>query len=165
VRVHQPASVRRLPVYKDIPIPFTALVDRHGVPDFKVIDQAKHQLCLQERRCGICGEQMGRFICFIGGQGSLNSRAFVDAPMHEACARFAFTLCPFLLGRKGYSEHVKDHGPEYAMQSDIGGQTERPTEMGLFITTGFAVTRSRHGETILMAEAPHRITLIPSPSI
>jgi hypothetical protein len=131
-----PKSIRDLPTYRGLPVPFTVLwVD--GVPDFKVTDPAKVALCVSDRLCGMCGLVMGDEVAFIGGDLSLTNRLFTDPAMHEECARFALTVCLFLLGQKGYAENPK-HG---SMNPDVS--TEAPERIGLLITDGWEIVRIR----------------------
>jgi len=78
--------------YQGNQVPFT-LTWVNGHPDFTTIDRAKVTACLIEGLCGICGEELGDQVAFVGGH---NSTAFHDPPNHPVCADVAFTHCPFL---------------------------------------------------------------------
>jgi hypothetical protein len=92
-----------------LPIPFSALIDEDGKPDFRINDIAKVTKCMVYRLCGVCGLPLEEFIWFTGGPLCEASHFFADPPMHEECARYALKACPFLSGkREEYSERGTD---------------------------------------------------------
>ena len=94
-----PDFLAHLPRFGEYPVPFTQMwID--GKPDFRVVDPEKSLKCIQEKLCAICGVKLGEFCYFIGGPLSKQNRLFVDPPMHEQCAVFASTVCPFVSGEK-----------------------------------------------------------------
>lgn len=81
---------------RKLPVPFANLILDDGTPDFTTIDAAKTVRCAWERLCGVCGKEMDYWIAFLGGPKSAETRAYLDPPMHEYCARAAVVLCPFI---------------------------------------------------------------------
>lgn len=53
--------------------------------------------CAEERRCGICGKDIGYWVAFVGGPRSAASRAYQDPPFHPECADFAMQTCPHIV--------------------------------------------------------------------
>lgn len=63
-----PARIQNLPVdpVRKFPVPwFVAWVD--GKPEFRAADQRKLVIAIQEKRCWVCGEPLGRFMTFVVG--------------------------------------------------------------------------------------------------
>lgn len=83
-------------------IPF--MVDATRVPlDFKVLDPSHVEACAMRGRCGVCGRKIKRGpIALIGPDD--DRRCFADPWMHPACADSAMRQCPFLSGRRDWSE-------------------------------------------------------------
>jgi hypothetical protein len=141
----QVAALPRDP--RGYPVFFAVYVDAEGTPDFRVTDDAKRRQCWRERRCGICGDELGYWLWFIGGERSVANRLFSDPPMHEDCARYAMAVCPFLARPQAkYAPDVE----ERADRLEEGGaevhvtdttQTKRPAHMALYRTRRFEVVQ------------------------
>lgn len=80
------------------------MVDARRRPiDFKVLDAAHVEACAVRGRCGVCGARIRRGpLAFIGPDDG--RRCFADPWMHPACAGLAMRQCPFLGGRRDWSE-------------------------------------------------------------
>lgn len=96
-----PDRMKKLAVWHGFPIPYVNVVN-DGVPDFRCTDQLKMQRCMNNRRCGICGQEIPRteWCYFISGEEALEDRLFMDPAMHRECAYYAAKVCPFLAGTK-----------------------------------------------------------------
>src|SRR6266849_8195457 len=106
-----PDHLSHLPVWHELPVPFTVMwID--GVPDFRIVDHEKKHRCVMERLCAICGKRMYTF-WFVGGPLSLEeSNLFMDPAQHEQCARYAIQTCPFLNGTRTKSNTAQPIPPE-----------------------------------------------------
>ena len=122
-------------------------VDANGVPDFTVLDEAKVLACVRDSTCGLCGEPIDYWFTFVGGPLSVANRSFLDPAMHEECARYALSVCPFLLGQHGYAERPARPGLHRDDEPAI-----RPDRFALYVTRGFRV---RHG--VILALPAKRI--------
>lgn len=91
-----PARLARLPrTPTGLPIPyFVAQVD--GRYDFRVVDARKVRPAIQHRLCWLCGQPMGRMMCFVVGPMCIVNRVSSEPPMHRDCAEYALRACPFL---------------------------------------------------------------------
>ena len=93
-----PPAVARLPRdRRGYPI-FATIVqpeDNDGEPDFAVLDPLRVARCVRDRLCGVCGEVLGYWIAFIGGDLCLKNPLF-PFPMHPECARYSTRACPHL---------------------------------------------------------------------
>lgn len=81
---------------RGLPIPYSQFIDQDGKPDFRVLDDQRVARCLRYRLCGLCGQQLGKHIFFVGGPLCVDNGLFHDPPMHRECAEFALRACAHL---------------------------------------------------------------------
>lgn len=126
-----PQRIAQLPRdERGLPIPRAVLVDKNGVPDFRVIDIQKWLKLLKFRCCGICGCYLGPKCYFVGGPMAIESKTFHDLPMHEECARYALATCPYLaLPKFGYAKRIEH--PDVQLYENPASSSERPEKFGL----------------------------------
>ena len=99
----QPKKLARRPQFRGMPVPFTAMIDKNGVPDFKTTDTRQWYKCAKEDLCGLCGRPNKKgAVVFIGGGVCKETLCFFDPGMHAACAIYALRVCPFLAHKVGY---------------------------------------------------------------
>jgi hypothetical protein len=67
-----------------------------GRPRFPIMDAAKWQRAVRERRCWVCGQPLGARMTFVIGPMCLVNRTTAEPPCHHDCATFAARACPFL---------------------------------------------------------------------
>jgi hypothetical protein len=91
-----PNKMRSLPVdHRGFPVPwFVAWVD--GEPQFPIADGRKFAVALNQRRCWVCGHELGRLEAFVIGPMCVVNRTTGEPPCHLECARFSARNCPFL---------------------------------------------------------------------
>lgn len=71
--------------------------------DFKMLDADRVAECATRGKCGVCGQRIKRGpIAFIGPDDG--RRCFADPWMHPPCAEQSMARCPFLSGRRDWSE-------------------------------------------------------------
>jgi hypothetical protein len=152
-----PEAIKRLPRdARGYPIPWAQFRGDDGAADFRTVDQGLVDRCIDERLCGICGEQLAQWVVFIGGPACLTYRLFKDPAMHPACAAFAAIACPFIAGAyTRYSTAPPPSGPGVASHVDPNMQDHirRPSRMYLFTTRGFR--RKRVGREVYIYAAPY----------
>lgn len=94
-----PGSMQRLQRdHRGFPVPWFVdrQADRDGEPDFRVMDPEKLQRAVTQRRCWVCGGQLGRYLCFVIGPMCGVNRNTAEPPCHRSCAEFSALNCPFL---------------------------------------------------------------------
>lgn len=101
-----PRKMRRLPLdYRGYPVPwFAAWTDeegnqtRRGVgePDLRLMGGDAVVEAINESRCWICGEKLGKYKAFVIGPMCAINRINSEPPSHVDCADFAGRACPFL---------------------------------------------------------------------
>ena len=151
-----PARIAKLPRdVRGLPITFVTLVNKDGIPDFKVVDLDKRQQAMTKRLCGICGEQLEYWMAFIGGPISCGNRFFFDPPMHIECAEYSKLVCPYLLNPKFVSSPLIE-APEFTITVDKSSIAGRPEKMGILITKGYDIVQQR-GQDYFHARAAKEI--------
>jgi len=91
-----PARMSALPVdERGYPVPwFVHWSD--GKPDFRIMDNVKRAVAVTQRKCWLCGGQLGRFQAFVIGPMCAINRVTQEPPSHKDCAIYAAMACPFL---------------------------------------------------------------------
>lgn len=109
-----PAKMRQLPIdARGFPVPwFVAWID--GEPHFPIADGYKLLVAVRDRRCWVCGGDLGRLMAFVIGPMCAVNRVSSEPPSHPECARFSARNCPFLTkpNMKRVGEHLHPHGVE-----------------------------------------------------
>lgn len=148
--MHRPRDARGLP------IPYSQFIDGDGVPDFRVLDDIKVQHCLRARLCGLCGEQMGRHIFFVGGPLCVENGLFHDVPMHKECAEFALRACAHLNRSKGKYNSTAPLPDEPGLRIAKGnmGTDDKAEYFALMHTTGYEAKRGPDGMIYIRAALP-----------
>jgi hypothetical protein len=92
-----PARFLKLPLdHRGYPVPKFVLRKPDGTYDFRVIEPGWREACIRRRLCWLCGEKMGRFMCFVIGPMCAINRNTAEPPCHRECAEFAVQACPFM---------------------------------------------------------------------
>jgi hypothetical protein len=94
-----PARMQRLPVDpRGYPVPWIVQMGNGGTPHFIINDSLKRARCVEEDRCGICGNPLMRGRWFAGGPASAfhPNGAYIDPPMHKECMEYAMQVCPYI---------------------------------------------------------------------
>lgn len=100
LKVAMPKRVAALPVSeKGYPVPwFVAWIN--GKPDFRVVDPKKIVDAYHDKRCWVCGQQLGVYKTLAIGPMCVINRTTSEPPSHKDCAIFAAQACPFLVNPK-----------------------------------------------------------------
>ena len=134
-------------------IPFAQFIKTDGTPDFTTMDHHRVLKCLRYRTCGICGEQLGRHVYFVGGDLCVANRYFYDPPMHRECAIYCLETCPHLARSKGRYRPPPTKPPDGGVKLIVGAMvTDVKAEyFALMHTTAFTYGQSADG--MLVAKA------------
>lgn len=145
---------------RGLPIPFLVLRDPGtGKPNFTINDHRKHQRCLKEDLCAICGEGLTRGRWFIGGPGAAfhDRGCYLDPPVHGPCAHYALQVCPYLAAPK-YSGRLDDLGFDWSEHPDsmmLIDKTSLPDRPEIFVAV-MAVGQSLVGDALNPYVKPKR---------
>jgi hypothetical protein len=116
-----PKSLRHLRTFAGLPVPFTVKWNDDG-PDFAELDPKLWLEAVEKKLCNVCGEKLGEWAFYIGGELCFNNRSFLDPPMHRNCAALAVKMCPFLNGKR--NGEYRPEGIQHPLQS-----LDRPKKM------------------------------------
>ena len=140
-----PDRLKSFPLYKGMLVHYTVHVRNDGVPDFRIVNEANRIRCAAEGLCNLCGQPLEPVMCFIGGERSGASRVFIDGPMHEECAKYSISVCPYLKNENWqHSEREAKAEPGYEIRTISAVLIGRP-KMGLFYTDGYQLAKLEQG--------------------
>lgn len=142
-----PERIAHLPVdHRGFPVPwFVAWID--GKPDHRVADMKKFWPAINESRCWICGDPLGRHKAFLLGPMCAITRTISEPPAHLECARFAAQACPFLAIPE---KRRRAAGlPADATMSD-NGTRRNPGAILLWVTNSYTVMHDPGGPGYLL---------------
>ncbi len=134
-------------------IPFAQFIDKSGEPQFKIMDDELVTRCLNYRLCGLCGEQMGRHVFFIGGDLCVANGFFYDPPMHKECAEYALRTCPHIVHTIGKYGRIPDPEPLGAGRLGVGAMGAA-SRFALLHGERYTYRRDQGGMMLIRAELP-----------
>jgi hypothetical protein len=128
------------------PVPWIVQRDLTGRPFFVMNDVAKVVACGRQKLCGICGQKLERDSWLIGGPGAAfhEHGAFLDPPMHKACATYALRVCPYIAARYTgrVDEALVSHGKWDPRQRTIKEDGMLPEQPPFFVLARAATVRA-----------------------
>lgn len=142
------------------PIPFVVLIDRSGQPQFTINDVRRTSACINRKLCSICGKRFDDGMWFVGGSRCFTHEhgAFIDPPMHHACAEYALRVCPFLAA-PSYAKRIDDRKLKPANMPDDMALARvdhmppsQPERFGLGCTRAYRLVHPGPGETIFVID-------------
>lgn len=129
------------PVYQGFVIPYSILVV-NGIPDFKTSDSERWLECATKRLCAICGARLDYWAWYIGSDTAADAGLFIDLGMHEECAFYSASVCPFIACGKEYAQNVRvPEGYVY-----LAAPAKRPAKM--------VASRRRRDQLTILANGP-----------
>lgn len=147
--------IRQLPVdRRGYPVPwFVAFVN--GEPDHRIADGRKKVLAIQEKRCWICGDFLGRYLAFVIGPMCAVNRISADPPMHADCAEWSVKACPFLS-----RPHARRREGGKSDAVEVAGHmiARNPGVSILWITKDLQLVQDGSGGILFGIGAPQTIT-------
>lgn len=139
-----PGRLNRLPrTAAGLPIPwFVAWKD--GRYDFRVVDARKLEPAVKHRLCWLCGQQIGRMMCFVVGPMCVVNRVSSEPPMHRDCAEYALQACPFLTQP---SRERREGGGLMPVDPHMAGIPilRNPGAAALYVTRSYTVAKVTGG--------------------
>lgn len=150
-----PARVKALPVSpKGFPVPwFVAWID--AVPDFRVADQAKMRRAIKERRCWVCGGELGRMMAFPIGPMCAINRTISEPPSHRDCAIWSALNCPFLANPR---MRRREAGlPEEIIPAAGHGLKRNPGSVAVWITRRYRPFQPPGGGVLFELGEPEEV--------
>jgi hypothetical protein len=151
-----PKRIARLPVSsRGFPVPwFVAHVN--GDWDFRVIAPGKTVQAIRQKRCWICGDVLGSYLCFVVGPMCTVSRTSAEPPSHAECGQYAAIACPFLTNPR-MRRNEKDMHPD---KIDAPGQMilRNPGVTALWITKSYRLFNDGNDGVLIEMGDPTNVT-------
>lgn len=151
-----PACLRDLPLCpkRKLPVPFAAARYPDGTGEFTIIDPQRVALCARHRLCGVCGDALGRWVAFLGGEASADPArgAYSDPGMHPACCEAALGLCVFIARPRVPRRTVPINVVDVSTPAGFADDDDRVKTWVMVIARDYQVvgTRTREGGTALL---------------
>jgi hypothetical protein len=137
-----PKRLRRRPIERGYPVPwFVAFVDGHY--DFRVIGSGKIKQAGIEKRCWICGDQIGVNLCFPIGPMCAINRISSEPPSHFECAEWSSRACPFLLNKE--PERRTSNLPQGVVDAAGCPINRQPGVILLWVTNSYRIVQGSIG--------------------
>jgi len=149
-----PTRMQNLPLQRGYPVPwFVAKVK--GEYDFRIVDPLKFGRAIQNKRCWICGGQLGAYMAFTIGPMCAVNRINSEPPSHKECALYAVQACPFLsMPQMKRNEHKLEKDkilPAAGMHIE-----HNPGAMAIWITKAYKVMTVENG-VLLSLGSPEEV--------
>lgn len=93
-----PERIKALPVFRGYPVPWFVAYPNgpDGEPEFRTADAKKWIAAVQQKRCWVCGQQLGAHLAFVLGPMCGITRTTSEPACHRECAEWSIHYCPFL---------------------------------------------------------------------
>lgn len=153
-----PDKMRRLPLdERGYPVPwFVAWLD--GKPEFRAMDPKKYRQAIHERRCWVCGDQLGVNIAFVAGPMCGINRTSAEPPSHYSCAVWSARNCPFLANpRQVRREDEIINNPKLVEQAAGHALTRNPGVAMVWVCRGFEMFRDGKNQPLITMGEPDRV--------
>jgi len=162
-----PKRLKQRPQFKGLPIPYIALINDDGKPDFRVTDEAKRHSVMMNKWCQLCGQPLGKFSFFVGGKKAAAANQYFEPGCHLDCLIYAMRVCPFIAGKmqhvdlakvqKEYEQQVSRVAEGVRIQADDSFTVEKDEYWVIKKAIGWSYVRT-HGNTILLIPAAVKTT-------
>jgi hypothetical protein len=152
-----PARMRNLPVDKrGFVVPwFVDFDDKAKEWEFRAMDSSKLVRAIKEKRCWVCGEQLGRYLVFIAGPMCGVNRTSGEPPCHRECALWSMSNCPFL-NNPEYERRV-DEVIGYQDDSRVGAIQRNPGIAMLWTTRDYSIWKPQPNQVLITMGEPIQV--------
>lgn len=153
-----PQRLLKLPLdERGYPVPwFVAWVE--GKPEFRAADGHKLRQAIHDRRCWVCGEQLGVRMTFVVGPMCGINRTAAEPPSHKECAVWSARNCPFLsnAGRRRREDEAIN---EETISANVPGLaiTRNPGVVLLWTTRKYSLFRDVRGGVLIKIGDPEEV--------
>ena len=155
-----PQRMRSLPISDEgYPIPYFVpwITDAEGrrYPEFRAMDTEKFFHAIRHKRCWLCGNPLGKYLCFPIGPMCAITRTSAEPPSHLECAEYGARACPFLTqprmrrnemdlpeGRGVAGLAIERNPGCVVIWSTLSYKTFKPPGGGIFFEIGEPITAS-----------------------
>ena len=93
-----PAYLAQFPTNGGLVIPFITLQHRNGKAALGLVDASRMELCLREKRCGVCGSVITGRMVFLMRRIDLDRKCSTEPALCPPCAAYTQEACPMIAG-------------------------------------------------------------------
>jgi hypothetical protein len=97
-----PIHLAQFPTNGGLVIPFITLQHRNGKAALGLVDANRVELCLRERRCGVCGAIIANRMVFLLRRIDLERRCSTEPALCPPCAAYTQQACPMIAGHMAH---------------------------------------------------------------
>jgi hypothetical protein len=154
-----PPRFLKLPLdHRGYPVPRFCYQRPDGTYDFRVVRPGWPQACRRNKLCWLCGDPLGKFMCFVIGPMCAINRNTAEPPCHRDCAEFAVKACPFMRfpNRKRDTEDMPEEGRKPG--GDEAMIMRNPGVTCLWITKSYRPYPAGDGSTLIEIGPPFEVT-------
>jgi hypothetical protein len=145
-----PPRLARRPVNnRGFPVPWFATELPGPDWNFVQIDPRKIVRAHRAKLCWICGEPLGRFVCFVIGPMCSVNRVSAEPPSHRDCAEYAVRACPFLARPRMRRVEVESFTPPSGLMIE-----HNPGANLIWVTKSYKVISDGGGGILFRIGAP-----------
>jgi hypothetical protein len=149
-----PPRFLKLPIdHRGYPVPKFVWRKPDGGYDFRAVEPGWPARCMRNRLCWLCGEKLGKYLCFVIGPMCAINRNTSEPPCHRECAEFAVQACPFMRFPNRKRDEA-DLPPGHNPGGDEVTIKRNPGVTLLWITTSYKPYRTPNGDTLIRIGDP-----------
>jgi hypothetical protein len=97
-----PAHLFDFPTSGGLVISFITLQHTNGKAALGLVDPLRLELCLREKRCGVCGAVIADRMVFLMRRVDLDRNCSTEPPLCPPCAAYAQRACPMISGHMAH---------------------------------------------------------------
>ena len=103
----------------------------NGKADLGIQDYAKVLSCVNEWRCHVCGEKLGKLGYFIAYEPIQKRPRFLDPAIHRECALYSLMVCPYLANPSAKHRSSKMLPKDLTDLGEVTGRTYNVVLLGV----------------------------------
>jgi hypothetical protein len=97
-----PVHLSQFPTVGGLVIPFITLQHRNGKAALGLVDAGRMELCLREKRCGVCGTVIASRMVFFMRRVDPDRKCSVEPALYPPCASYTQKSCPMIAGHMAH---------------------------------------------------------------
>lgn len=152
-----PARMKGLPFdHRGFVVPwFVDKDDKTGLWEFRAMDPRKLVRAVREKRCWVCGEQLGRWLVFVAGPMCGINRTTGEPASHRECALWSMANCPFLNNPE--FERRVDDVIGYHDDRRVGAIQRNPGITMLWTCRDYSIWQPQPGQVLITMGEPEKV--------
>lgn len=162
-----PKRLKQRPQWRGLPIPYIATIKPDGEPDFRVTDHVKRLEVIRYHQCQLCGQQLGKWVFFVGGPISAEQNAYFEPACHLDCLIYAMQVCPFIVGKMQHApvEKVQADNPDLKVIVDETYSSVKSDDWIIVKANGWKAVQTQGGTILLQPNVVKRTEKLRPPQM